>query len=77
MQHDPPLFTEDAHSTVTARLDASTCHIDCVGQAGAEPPTHERDNPMADILFVGLIASLGALSWGLIELCDRLQETKS
>jgi len=27
---------------------------------------------MADVYFLGLIGGLGALSWGLIAVCDRL-----
>ena len=32
----------------------------------------EGRHPMQDILYLGLIVGFLALSWGLVELCDRL-----
>jgi hypothetical protein len=31
-----------------------------------------RRQPMLDILYLGLIVGFLALSWGLVQLCDRL-----
>jgi hypothetical protein len=31
-----------------------------------------RRQPMLDILYLGLIVGFLAISWGLVELCDRL-----
>jgi hypothetical protein len=32
----------------------------------------QRRRPMLDILYLGLIVGFLALSWGLVEVCDRL-----
>jgi hypothetical protein len=32
----------------------------------------ERSRPMTDVLYIALIVGFLALSWGLVELCDRL-----
>jgi hypothetical protein len=32
----------------------------------------EGRHPMQDVLYLGLIVGFLALSWGLVELCDRL-----
>jgi hypothetical protein len=31
-----------------------------------------RRSPMLDVLYLGLIVGFLAVSWGLVELCDRL-----
>jgi hypothetical protein len=31
-----------------------------------------REVTMADVLYIGLVLGFLALSWGLVELCDRL-----
>jgi hypothetical protein len=36
------------------------------------PPVSQRRQPMLDVLYLGLIVAFLALSWGLVELCDRL-----
>ena len=31
-----------------------------------------KEQPMLDVLYIGLALGFLAISWGLVELCDRL-----
>jgi hypothetical protein len=42
------------------------------GRTGAVHTPVEGRPDMLDVLYIGLILGFLALSWGLVELCDRL-----
>jgi hypothetical protein len=43
------------------------------GGSGAGDTPIEGGSLMLDVLYLGVIVGFLALSWGLVELCDRLQ----